>query len=73
MEGCKHFWVDRTDGYEEGCAAAICLLCGEYSCYCRLKAEIRLLPVSLQKRRQKLYEELGIAGNEHAIEKENIF
>lgn len=64
MEGCKHFWVERTDGWAEQCTAAICLICGEYGCRCKIK-----VPDSLLDRRIELFDKLGVAGNNHEIEK----
>lgn len=66
---CNHFWVKRKDGYEEACGPAICLLCGKYGCYCKFQKEIEILPVGLRDRRKELFEQLGIDGNEHEIEK----
>jgi len=34
---CPHIWVNRTDGDEEECTPAICVLCGKYGCICKLK------------------------------------
>ena len=62
---CNHFWVKRLDGYEEQCTAAICLICGKYSCRCNLAA----VPEKLKERRLKLFNELGINGNAHELEK----
>jgi len=33
QNNCHHKWVERLNGYEEGCGAAICCLCGKYGCY----------------------------------------
>ena len=33
-EDCKHDWVYRKDGYEEGCCPAICRKCGAFGCAC---------------------------------------
>ena len=70
MDNCKHFWVNRKDGWEEGCGAAICLLCGKHDCYCDFNIEIENLPKELKERRKRIFEELGIEGNDHQIEKE---
>ena len=69
MDKCNHFWVDRKDGYEEQCSAAICIICGEYGCYCVLKREKENMSDSLWERRLTLFDELGIDGNGHEIEK----
>ncbi|MBN2377041.1 MAG: hypothetical protein JXD22_11610 [Sedimentisphaerales bacterium] len=69
MEGCKHFWVERTDGYEEQCGAAICLICGEYDCECKVRKELYWKSEAYKVRRMELFKTLGIAGNKHDIEK----
>ena len=33
-EGCEHDWVNRGDGWEEQCGAAVCLECGAFGCWC---------------------------------------
>ena len=70
MDNCNHFWVARKDGYEEQCAPAICLICGEYGCYCRLRDTLKGMPPVLELRRKILFKELGINGEDHKIEKE---
>ena len=68
MDKCNHFWVERKDGYEEQCGASICLVCGKYGCYCKLK--ISETPRNLRERRKQLFYELGINGDKHKLEKE---
>lgn len=68
MERCNHFWVERIDGYEEQCTAAICLICGEYGCHCNIKT--RLMSSKMKKRRMELFKKLGFAGNNHKLEHE---
>jgi hypothetical protein len=68
MDDCEHFWVNRTDGYEEECGPAICLLCGQYGCYCDFLKTIEYYPQKIKERRKKIYKELGIDGNKHEIE-----
>lgn len=70
MKQCNHFWVERKDGYEEQCTAAICLICGEYGCMCKVDSQIRDMPDKWRKRRLKLFHDLAINGNEHELEKE---
>jgi len=65
---CSHFWVARTDGYEEQCSPAICLVCGKYGCWCNFMSSIRDLPEWMQERRKQLFNDLGIEGNNHEIE-----
>lgn len=33
-KNCKHKWVYREDGWEEGCGPAICRKCGAFGCFC---------------------------------------
>lgn len=61
MSNCNHFWVERKDGYEEQCTPAICLVCGEYGCFCKLN--------NPSERRKELFEQLGINGNNHELQK----
>ncbi len=65
---CTHFWVERTDGYEEYCGATICLICGEYGCYHDLQDELEKLHPQLHDRREQLAKDLGIEGKEHELE-----
>lgn len=32
-KNCNHYWVLRTDGYEEYCVAVVCNKCGAFGCY----------------------------------------
>jgi hypothetical protein len=60
-EGCSHDWVNRTDGYEEQCGAAICTICGEYGCWCRAKWS------EMTDEQKKDFEARGITGNNHEL------
>ena len=33
-EDCVHIWRYRKNGWEEGCAPAICIECGAFACLC---------------------------------------
>lgn len=59
---CNHKWVERLDGFEEQCGAAICILCGRYGCYCDAKWS------TMTKKEKKAFAKNGINGNDHVIE-----
>jgi len=70
MSICEHSWVFRIDGYEEQCGAAICSKCGKYGCYCDFVNDNLTMVDNLKnQKRKKEYEELGIYGNNHELEK----
>ncbi len=60
---CNHFWVERTDGYEEQCGAAICNKCGKYGCYCDAQYG------RMTEERKQIFHQSGIPGNDHQLEK----
>ena len=60
---CDHEWVNRNDGYEETCGPAICIRCGLYGCWCTAKWS------EMSDEEKKAFEENGINGNNHEIEK----
>lgn len=62
MSDHKHDWVFRTDGYIEQCAPAICTICGEYSCLCRVERELGR-PLTTDE--FEVFDRRGIAGNNH--------
>lgn len=62
MSEHKHDWVYRTDGYTATCTPAICTICGEYSCLCRLERE---LSRPLTNDEFNTFEARGIPGNSH--------
>lgn len=70
MKNCEHFWVERRDGYEEGCCPAICLTCGKYGCYCNFTDDLLdLISDDEATERKKRFYDLGINGNKHEIER----
>jgi hypothetical protein len=66
-EVCQHDWVNRTDGYEEQCGAAICTKCGKYGCWC----DVGYLKMSKEEKED--FGKRGISGNDHEIKKRNRF
>jgi len=62
MSDHKHDWVFRTDGDVQDCFAAICTICGEYSCTCRV---VRELGRPLSDDEFETFVKRGIPGNDH--------
>jgi hypothetical protein len=67
---CKHDWVERIDGYEEQCTAAICRRCGAYGCRCNWLKSLNL-PTGIRPtpEQESYFRTNGIPGNDHEIEK----
>jgi len=65
-KNCKHDWVNRTDGYEEQCGAAVCLKCGAFTCWCEPLKEYHGIgwfdEVGLELKKKVMIAR-GVAGN----------
>lgn len=60
---CDHEWVNRKDGWEETCGAAICCICGEYGCWCTANWR------EMTDKQKKAFEDNGINGNNWELKK----
>lgn len=49
MTQCKHHWIYRKGGYEEGCIATICSICGKHGCACDFDKSIKHLSLEEQE------------------------
>ncbi len=64
---CPHIWVHRTDGYEEQCTPAICIICGTYGCICKLK--VCDYSEGIKDNLKQFFYSNAISGNDHDLER----
>jgi len=62
-ESCDHHWVERLDGWDGQCGAAICDKCGLYGCLCDAKWR------KMTDEEKKEFHSNGINGSKHKLEK----